>query len=43
MERERISYHGSVRRMYEQIRKDGMSNLWDRYESQGMGGDPDRR
>ncbi|WP_369425144.1 anaerobic carbon-monoxide dehydrogenase catalytic subunit [Methanothrix sp.] len=43
MEPERISYHESVRRMYEQIRKDGMSNLWDRYESQGMGGDPDRR
>lgn len=29
--------------MYEQIRKDGMSNLWDSYESQGMGGDPDKR
>jgi carbon-monoxide dehydrogenase catalytic subunit len=39
---DRISYHESVRRMYRKIKKDGMDNIWDRYEAQGMG-DPDRR
>jgi carbon-monoxide dehydrogenase catalytic subunit len=39
---DRISYHESVRRMYQKIKKDGMDNIWDRYEAQGMG-DPDRR
>lgn len=43
MERERISYHESVRRVYERIKADGMSNIWDRYEAQGMGGNPDQR
>jgi carbon-monoxide dehydrogenase catalytic subunit len=43
MEKERISYHGSVLRVYERIKKDGMSNVWDRYEAQGMGGNPDQR
>ncbi|MFO7996598.1 MAG: anaerobic carbon-monoxide dehydrogenase catalytic subunit [Dehalococcoidia bacterium] len=43
MERERISYHESVRRMYDRIKKDGMTNIWDRYEAQGMGGNPDQR
>jgi carbon-monoxide dehydrogenase catalytic subunit len=43
MDKERISYHPSVLKMYERIKKDGMSNIWDRYEAQGMGGDPDRR
>jgi carbon-monoxide dehydrogenase catalytic subunit len=43
MDRERISYHPSVQKMYERIKKDGMSNIWDRYEAQGIGGDPDRR
>lgn len=43
MERERISYHDSVRRVYERIKADGMSNVWDRYEAQGMGGNPDQR
>ena len=43
MEEGRISYHESVRRVYERIKKDGMNNIWDRYEAQGMGGDPDRR
>ena len=38
----RISYHESVRRVYERIKKDGMTNIWDRYEAQGMG-DPDKR
>jgi carbon-monoxide dehydrogenase catalytic subunit len=28
--------------MYEKIKKDGMDNIWDRYQAQGMG-DPDRR
>jgi carbon-monoxide dehydrogenase catalytic subunit len=43
MERERISYHESVLRVYERIKKDGMTNIWDRYEAQGMGGNPDQR
>ncbi|HOT06868.1 MAG TPA: anaerobic carbon-monoxide dehydrogenase catalytic subunit [Methanotrichaceae archaeon] len=43
MKADRISYHESVRQMYERIRKDGLTNIWDRYEAQGMGGDPDRR
>jgi len=43
MEEGRISYHESVRRVYERIKKDGMNNIWDRYEAQGMGGDPDKR
>lgn len=43
VEENRISYHGSVRKVYERIKEDGMTNIWDRYEAQGMGGDPDRR
>ncbi len=43
MDKERISYHPSVHKMYERIKKDGMSNVWDRYEAQGLGGDPDKR
>ncbi len=43
MEGNRISYHESVRRSYERIKKDKMNNIWDRYEAQGMGEDPDRR
>lgn len=43
MEGERISYHDSVRLVYERIKKDGMNTIWDRYEAQGMGGDPDQR
>ena len=44
MEGERISYHESVRRVVEErIRPDGMNNIWDRFEAQGMGGDPDKR
>ncbi len=39
----RISYHQSVRRMYDRIKSDGMDSIWDRYEAQGMGGDPDKR
>ncbi len=43
MEHDRSSYHESVRRMYERIKDDKMTNVWDRYEAQGFGGDPDRR
>jgi len=43
MEGERISYHESVRRVYDRIKEDGMNNIWDRYEAQGMGGNPDQR
>jgi carbon-monoxide dehydrogenase catalytic subunit len=43
MEAARISQHKSVHRAYERIKKDGMNNIWDRYEAQGLGGDPDKR
>jgi anaerobic carbon-monoxide dehydrogenase catalytic subunit len=43
MEDDRISYHESVKKVYERIKKDGMTNIWDRYEAQGMGGNPDQR
>jgi len=43
MEGDRISYHESVRRVYERIKRDGMNNIWDRYEAQGFAGDPDKR
>ena len=43
MEGDRISQHESVRKLYERLKKDGMTNLWDRYEAQGMGGNPDQR
>ncbi len=43
MEARRISYHESVCKMYERIKKDSMDNIWDRFEAQGMGGDPDKR
>jgi len=39
----RISYHQSVQRVYDRIKNDGMDSIWDRYEAQGMGGDPDKR
>lgn len=39
----RISYHDSVRKVYERIKKDNMTNIWDRFEAQGFGGDPDKR
>ncbi|MDH5449631.1 MAG: anaerobic carbon-monoxide dehydrogenase catalytic subunit [Candidatus Bathyarchaeota archaeon] len=42
MEGDRISYHKSVRTLYERIKKDNMNNIWDRYEAQGFG-DPDKR
>jgi len=43
MEGTRISHHESVRKLYDRLKKDGMNNIWDRYEAQGLGGDPDRR
>ncbi len=43
MEDDRISYHESVRKVYERIKKDNMNNIWDRYEAQGLGKDPDKR
>jgi carbon-monoxide dehydrogenase catalytic subunit len=43
MDERRISYHESVRRAYRRIKEYGITNVWDRYEAQGMGGDPDRR
>jgi len=43
MEENRVSYHESVRKVYERIKRDGMDNIWDRFEAQGMGGDPDKR
>ena len=43
MEGDRISYHESVRRVHEKLKKDGINNIWDRYEAQGFGPDPDKR
>ena len=43
MEDSRISYHESVRKAYKRIKKDNMNNIWDRYEAQGMGSNPDQR
>jgi carbon-monoxide dehydrogenase catalytic subunit len=43
MENERISYHKSVQKVYEKLKKDGMNTIWDRFETQGFGGVPDRR
>ncbi|MHA1377385.1 MAG: anaerobic carbon-monoxide dehydrogenase catalytic subunit [Candidatus Helarchaeota archaeon] len=43
MEEKRISYHESVRKIYERIKKDGMTNIWDRFKAQGFGDNPDKR
>ena len=43
MDGERVSYHESVRKVYERIKRDGMTSLWDRYEAQGFGSNPDQR
>lgn len=40
---ERISYHESVRKVYQRIKDDGITNIWDRYEAQGLGSSPDQR
>ncbi len=42
MEPGRISHHESVRKLYGKIREDGLTNIWDRFEAQGMGS-PDKR
>ena len=43
MDEARISHHESVRKMYDRIKKDNMTNIWDRFEAQGFGGNPDKR
>ncbi len=43
MDLDRISQHESVRRMYQRIRRDGLTNIWDRYEAQGFRDDIDSR
>jgi len=43
MEGDRISYHESVKKLYEKIKKDGMTNIWDRFKAQGFGDNPDAR
>ncbi len=43
MKNDRISYHKSVQKAYERLKKDGMNNIWDRFEAQGFGGVPDKR
>ncbi len=44
MEDDRISYHESVKAAYRRIKEDGMTNIWDRYEAQGLSKeDPDKR
>ena len=40
MERNRISHHESVQKVYDRIKKDNMTNIWDRYEAQGLGKEP---
>lgn len=43
MEDDRISYHESVIKVYRRIKEDGMTNIWGRYEAQGLGTSPDQR
>ena len=43
MEGNRVSHHDSVLKVYDRIKNDNMDNIWDRFEAQGMGGDPDKR
>jgi carbon-monoxide dehydrogenase catalytic subunit len=43
MDNNRISYHDSVMTLYERLKKDNMNNMWQRYEAQGLGSDPDKR
>jgi carbon-monoxide dehydrogenase catalytic subunit len=38
MEGDRISQHESVRKAYARIKRDGLTNMWDRYEAQALGG-----
>jgi len=43
MEGDRVSHHESVKKMYKKIKDDSITNIWDRYEAQGFGSDPDKR
>lgn len=43
MEKERISVHPSVQQAYERIKREGLTNVWDRYQAQGLGSNPDQR
>lgn len=43
MEGERISYHKTVQKVYERIKEDGLTSIWDRFKAQGFGDDPDKR
>ncbi|MHA1688518.1 MAG: anaerobic carbon-monoxide dehydrogenase catalytic subunit, partial [Promethearchaeota archaeon] len=44
MEGKRISYHESIRKVRERIKKDGMNSVWDRFQAQGFRkDDPDKR
>ena len=43
MEGERVSYHESVRKVYDRMKEDDMTNIWDRFQAQGLGKDPDKR
>jgi carbon-monoxide dehydrogenase catalytic subunit len=43
VDKSRISHHASALKAYERIKQDGLTNVWDRYEAQGMGGNPDQR
>jgi len=43
MEGERISYHKTVQKVYERIKEDGLTSIWDRFQAQGFGDNPDKR
>jgi len=43
MEGERISYHKTVQKVYERIKQDGITSIWDRFQTQGFGNNPDKR
>jgi carbon-monoxide dehydrogenase catalytic subunit len=43
MEGERISYHKTVQKVYERIKGDGITSIWDRFQAQGFGDNPDKR
>ncbi len=43
MEGERISYHKTVQKVYERIKEDGITSIWDRFQAQGFGDNPDKR
>jgi carbon-monoxide dehydrogenase catalytic subunit len=43
LEVNRISAHESVIKLHERLKQDGITNIWDRYEAQGLGSNPDQR